>query len=346
MSETPTDYQGPKRIFSGMQPTGRLHLGNYLGALKNWVALQDEGDAECIYCVVDMHAITMPHDPKALPDAVRAAAAAYIAAGVNPEKSIIFAQSAVPAHAELAWIFNCVARLGWAERMTQFKDKGGKDKERASVGLLTYPVLQAADILAYKATHVPVGEDQKQHLELCRDIAARFNRDFGDGEAFFPLTDPVIQGPGARIMSLRDGTSKMSKSDVSDNSRINLEDDADMIARKIKKAKTDPEPLPSEEAGLEGRAEASNLVGIYAALAGKTKAEVLAEFGGQGFGAFKPALADVAVEYLAPISDEFRRLISDKAEIDRILARGGEQADAIAAPIIQETKKTIGFWHA
>ncbi|MEP3071274.1 tryptophan--tRNA ligase [Maricaulis sp.] len=345
MSETPTDYTGPKRIFSGMQPTGRLHLGNYLGALKNWVALQDEGDAECIYCVVDMHAITMPHDPKALPGAVRAAAAAYIAAGVNPDKSIIFAQSAVSAHAELAWIFNCVARLGWAERMTQFKDKGGKDKERASVGLLTYPVLQAADILAYKATHVPVGEDQKQHLELCRDIAARFNRDYGDGEAFFPLTEPVIQGPGARIMSLRDGTAKMSKSDVSDNSRINLEDDADTIARKIKKAKTDPEPLPETVEGLETRAEASNLVGIYAALTGKTKADVLAEFGGQGFGAFKPALADVAVEYLAPISQEFRRLIADQAEIDRILTKGAEQADVIAAPILKETKEIIGFWH-
>ena len=345
MSETPTDYSGPTRIFSGMQPTGRLHLGNYLGALKNWVALQDKGDGECIYCVVDMHAITMPHDPKALPDAVRAAAAAYIAAGVDPDKSIIFAQSAVPAHAELAWIFNCVARLGWAERMTQFKDKGGKDKERASVGLLTYPVLQAADILAYKATHVPVGEDQKQHLELCRDIAARFNRDYGEGEAVFPLTEPVIQGPGARIMSLRDGTAKMSKSDVSDNSRINLEDDADTIARKIKKAKTDPEPLPDSVDGLEARPEANNLVGIYAALTGRTKSDVIGEFGGQGFGAFKPALAEVAVEYLAPISQEFRRLIDDKAEIDRILARGAERAHAIADPIIKETKEIIGFWH-
>ena len=345
MSETPTDYTGPKRIFSGMQPTGRLHLGNYLGALKNWVALQDAGDAECIYCVVDMHAITMPHDPKALPDAVRSAAAAYIAAGVDPDRSIVFPQSAVTAHAELAWIFNCVARLGWAERMTQFKDKGGKDKERVSVGLLTYPVLQAADILAYKATHVPVGEDQKQHLELCRDIAARFNRDYGEGEALFPLTEPVIQGPGARIMSLRDGSAKMSKSDVSDNSRINLEDDADTIARKIKKAKTDPEPLPDSVEALDMRPEASNLVGIYAALTGKTKADVLAEFGGQGFGAFKPALAEVAVEYLAPISREFRRLIGDRAEIDRILARGAQQADEIAAPIIKETKEVIGFWH-
>ena len=345
MSETPAAYEGPKRIFSGMQPTGRLHLGNYLGALKNWVALQDEGEAECIYCVVDMHAITMPHDPKALPDAVRAAAAAYIAAGVDPQKSTIFAQSAVPAHAELAWIFNCVARLGWAERMTQFKDKGGKDKERSSVGLLTYPVLQAADILAYKATHVPVGEDQKQHLELCRDIAARFNRDYGEGASIFPLTEPVIQGPGARIMSLRDGSAKMSKSDPSDNSRINLEDDADTIARKIKKAKTDPEPLPATVEELDTRPEAANLVGIYAALAGRSKAEVLGEFGGQGFGAFKPALADIAVSYLAPISEEFRRLISDKAEIDRILTRGADRARTVAEPIIDEAKRTIGFWH-
>lgn len=249
MSDTPTDYKGPKRIFSGMQPTGSLHLGNYLGALKNWVALQDEDDAERIYCVVDMHAITVPHDPKALPDAVRAVTAAYLAAGLDPKKNVIFAQSAVPAHAELAWILNCVARLGWAERMTQFKDKGGKDRERVSVGLLTYPVLMAADILAYKGTHVPVGDDQKQHLELCRDIAARFNRDYGEGEAFFPITEPLIQGPGARIMSLRDGTAKMSKSDPSDNSRINLQDDADTIARKIRKAKTDPEPLPDSVDG-------------------------------------------------------------------------------------------------
>ncbi|MBR9825094.1 MAG: tryptophan--tRNA ligase [Alphaproteobacteria bacterium] len=344
MSDTPTDYTGPQRVLSGMQPTGRLHLGNYLGALKNWVALQDEGTQECFYCVVDLHAITMPHDPDTLPDAVRSAAAAYIAAGVDPSKSAIFAQSAVPAHAELAWIFNCVARLGWLERMTQFKDKAGKDKERASVGLFTYPVLQAADILVYKATHVPVGEDQKQHLELCRDIAARFNRDYGKGEAFFPLTEPVIQGPGARVMSLRDGNAKMSKSDVSDNSRINLEDDADTIARKIKKAKTDPEPLPSEEAGLADRPEAANLVGIFAALAGKTKADILAEYGGQGFGAFKPALAEAAVQYLAPISDEYRRLISDKAEIDRILSAGAERASAVAQPIVDETKKTIGFW--
>ncbi|MBO6728824.1 MAG: tryptophan--tRNA ligase [Maricaulis sp.] len=344
MSDTPTDYTGPQRVLSGMQPTGSLHLGNYLGALKNWVSLQEDGNWDCFYCVVDLHAITMPHDPATLPDAVRSAAAAYIASGVDPSKSAIFAQSAVPAHAELAWIFNCVARLGWLERMTQFKDKAGKDKERASVGLFTYPVLQAADILVYKATHVPVGEDQKQHLELCRDIAARFNRDYGDGEAIFPITEPVIQGPGARVMSLRDGAAKMSKSDVSDNSRINLDDDADKIARKIKKAKTDPEPLPSEEAGLADRPEASNLVGIYAALTGKTKADILAEFGGQGFGAFKPALADVAVEYLAPISDEYRRLVEDKTEIDRILAAGAERANAVAAPVVTEAKEIIGFW--
>ena len=344
MSDTPTDYTGPQRVLSGMQPTGSLHLGNYLGALKNWVSLQEDGNWDCFYCVVDLHAITMPHDPATLPDAVRSAAAAYIASGVDPSKSAIFAQSAVPAHAELAWIFNCVARLGWLERMTQFKDKAGKDKERASVGLFTYPVLQAADILVYKATHVPVGEDQKQHLELCRDIAARFNRDYGDGEAIFPITEPVIQGPGARVMSLRDGAAKMSKSDVSDNSRINLDDDADKIARKIKKAKTDPEPLPSEEAGLADRPEASNLVGIYAALTGKTKADILAEFGGQGFGAFKPALADVAVQYLAPISDEYRRLVEDKTEIDRILAAGAERANAVAAPVVTEAKEIIGFW--
>jgi len=344
MSETPTDYAGPQRVLSGMQPTGQLHLGNYLGALKNWVSLQDDGAWECFYCVVDLHAITLPHDPKTLPDAVRSAAAAYIASGVDPSKSAIFAQSAVPAHAELAWIFNCVARLGWLERMTQFKDKAGKDKERASVGLFTYPVLQAADILVYKATHVPVGEDQKQHLELCRDIAARFNRDYGDGEAVFPLTEPVIQGPGARIMSFKDGSKKMSKSDPSDLSRINLDDDADTIARKIKKAKSDPEVLPSEEAGLEGRPEAANLVGIYAALAGKTKAEVLAEFGGQGFGVFKPALSEIAVGSLAPISEEYRRLISDKAEIDRILRDGADRASAIAQPVVDEAKKIIGYW--
>ena len=343
MSETPTDYTGPQRILSGMQPTGGLHLGNYLGALKWWVALQNSG-VECFYCVVDMHAITIAGDPAQLPGRVRAAAAAYMAAGVDPSKSAIFAQSAVPAHAELAWIFQCVARLGWLERMTQFKDKAGKDAERASVGLFTYPVLQAADILVYKATHVPVGEDQKQHLELSRDIAARFNRDFGGGEAVFPLPEPVIQEHGARIMSLKDGSAKMSKSDPSDNARINLDDDADAIARKIKKAKTDPEPLPETEAELKDRPEARNLVGIYAALTGESVSSVLDEFAGQGFGAFKPKLADAAVEFIAPISGEYARLMSDRAEIDRILAAGAERANAAAEPGIAQAKRLAGYW--
>ncbi|MCP2679943.1 tryptophan--tRNA ligase [Maricaulaceae bacterium NA33B04] len=345
MSETPTDYASPDRILSGMQPTGGLHLGNYLGALKWWVELQNSG-AECFYCVVDMHAITVLHDPAELPKRVRSAAAAYMAAGVDPSKSAIFAQSAVPAHAELAWIFQCVARLGWLERMTQFKDKAGKDAERASVGLFTYPVLQAADILVYKATHVPVGEDQKQHLELSRDIAARFNRDFGKGEAVFPLPEPVIQSQGARIMSLKDGSSKMSKSDPSDNSRINLDDDADTIARKIKKAKTDPEPLPETEAELNERPEARNLVGIYASLTGQSVESVLGEFAGQGFGAFKPKLADAAVEFIAPISGEYARLISDRAEIDRVLAAGAERANEAAQPVIAEARKLMGYWRA
>ena len=342
MSETPS-YTGPERILSGMQPTGGLHLGNYLGALKGWVALQDSG-AECFYCVVDMHAMTVPHDPALLPARVRAAAAAYIAAGVDPTRSAVFAQSSVTGHAELGWILQCVARLGWLERMTQFKDKAGKDAERASVGLFTYPVLQAADILLYKATHVPVGEDQKQHLELSRDIAARFNRDFGDGEAVFPLPEPVIQPHGARVMSLKDGTAKMSKSDPSDLSRINLDDDADTIAKKIKKAKTDPEPLPETEAGLEGRPEARNLVSIFAALTGRTVADVLAEHGGQGFGAFKPILADAAVAFLAPISTRYAELVGDPAEMDRYLAAGAERANAAAAPVIAEARRRVGYW--
>ncbi len=340
MSEAPT-YSGPERIFSGMQPTGGLHLGNYLGALKNWVALQDRG-AECIYCVVDMHAITMPHEAGALPDKIRAAAAAYMASGVDPARSTIFSQSSVTAHAELAWIFQCAARLGWLERMTQFKDKAGSDKERASVGLFTYPVLQAADILAYKATHVPVGEDQKQHLELSRDIAARFMRDF-DAEGFFPLPEPVIQGPGARVMSLRDGSKKMSKSDPSDMSRINMTDDADAIASKIRKARTDPEPLPSEMDGLADRAEARNLSGIFAALSDRTAEDVLAEYGGQGFGAFKPALAELAVSVLKPITDEMNRLMADVTEIDRILGDGADRAAEIAEPILAETYEKVGF---
>lgn len=343
MTDASAPYSGPDRVLSGMQPTGMLHLGNYLGALKNWVALQDKF-SECFYCVVDLHAITVAHDPAALPDNIRRAAAAYLAAGVDPERSAVFAQSAVPAHAELAWIFMCVARLGWLERMTQFKDKAGKDAERASVGLFTYPVLQAADILIYKATHVPVGEDQKQHLELSRDIAARFNRDFGRGGAVFPLPEPVIQAAGARVMSLKDGAAKMSKSDPSDNSRINLDDDADTIARKIKKAKTDPEPLPETVAELEGRPEARNLVGIYAALTGQAMSDVLTEFAGQGFGVFKPKLAEVAVNNIAPVSEEFARLMEDPAEIDRILARGAQKANAAAAPVLAEARELIGYW--
>ncbi|TGY88888.1 tryptophan--tRNA ligase [Marinicauda algicola] len=345
MSDAPQTYSGPARVLSGMQPTGGLHLGNYLGALKNWVALQDRFE-ECFYCIVDMHAMTVAHDPAALPDNVRRVAAAYLAAGVDPDRSAVFAQSAVPAHAELAWIFQCVARLGWLERMTQFKDKAGKDAERASVGLFTYPVLQAADILVYKATHVPVGEDQKQHLELSRDIAARFNRDFGRGEAVFPLPEPHIQAAGARIMSLKDGTAKMSKSDPSDNSRINLDDDADTIARKIRKAKTDPEPLPEALAELDARPEARNLVGIYAALTGRSMEDILHEYGGQGFGVFKPKLADVAVEFLAPISEEYARLKSDPAELDRILKAGAEKANAAAAPVIAEARDLVGYWKA
>jgi tryptophanyl-tRNA synthetase len=291
-----------------------------------------------------MHAITQWQDPKRLRQQTREIAAAYLAAGVDPKKAAIFPQSAVTAHAELAWIFNCVARLGWLDRMTQFKEKTGKHKERASVGLYTYPVLQAADILVYKATHVPVGDDQKQHIELTRDIAQKFNNDF-EVPGFFPMTEGMIEGPGARIMSLRDGAVKMSKSDPSDQSRINLTDDADAIALKIRRAKTDPEPLPETVEGLAGRPEADNLVGIYAALAGTTKAEVLAEFGGQGFGqGFKPALADLAVQRLAPMGVEMRRLLADPTEIDRMLAAGAEKARAIADPIIRETKEIVGFW--
>lgn len=287
-------------VFSGVQPTGNLHLGNYLGAVKRFVEMQDR-DAQCLYCVVDLHAITVWQDPEALRGQIREVTAAFLAAGIDPKRSIVFNQSQVPQHAELAWVFNCVARLGWLNRMTQFKEKAGKDRENASIGLYDYPVLMAADILAYRATHVPVGEDQKQHLELTRDIAQKFNTDFagsiaahGHGDAFFPITEPLIGGPAARVMSLRDGTKKMSKSDPSDNARINLTDDADAIAQKIRRAKTDPEPLPSEVAGLKERPEADNLVGIYAALAGISREDVLRDFGGAQFSTFKPALADLA----------------------------------------------------
>jgi tryptophanyl-tRNA synthetase len=328
--------QFKERVFSGMQPTGSLHLGNYLGAMVQWIEMQKTHD--CIYCVVDMHAITVWQDPAELKSSIRTVTAAYIACGLDPSKSILFNQSQVSAHAELGWIFNCVARLGWLNRMTQFKEKAGKDREQASVGLYAYPNLMAADILAYRATHVPVGEDQKQHLELARDIAQKFNNDFkasieakgyADG-IFFPQT-------------LRDGTKKMSKSDPSDLSRINLMDDADTIARKVQKAKTDPEPLPSEEDGLKTRPEADNLVGIYAALAGQTKPAVLSDFGGQQFSGFKKSLAEVAVTKLGPIAGEIKRLTADPAEIDRILADGSARARAVAAPILDEVKDIVGF---
>jgi len=327
------------RIFSGVQPTGNLHLGNYLGAIRNFVDLQN--DYDCIYCVVDLHAITVWQDPKELANNTREVTAAFIAAGIDPKGSIIFNQSQVAAHTQLAWIFNCVARMGWLNRMTQFKEKAGKHRENASVGLFAYPNLMAADILAYKATHVPVGEDQKQHLELTRDIAQKFNNDFG--VEFFPLTEPLIFGEATRVMSLRDGSKKMSKSDPSDQSRITFTDTADEISKKIRRAKTDPEALPSEVAGLEGRPEAANLVGIYAAMARTTSAEVLQEFGGRGFGDFKPALADLAIDKIAPISDEMRRLLAEPAHIDAILADGAARANAIAEPIIAEIYDIVGL---
>ncbi len=342
MTDTSTPaYQGPKRILSGIQASGSLHLGNYLGALKRFVEMQDE--APTFVFVADLHAITVPQDPALLAAQTREIAAAYLAAGLDPQRSTIFPQSAVREHAELAWILNCVARLGWLDRMTQFKEKSGAHKERASVGLYTYPVLQAADILLYRATHVPVGEDQKQHLELTRDIAQKFNNDFA-APGFFPLPEPVIQGPATRVMSLRDGSAKMSKSDLSDQSRINLLDDADAIAAKVRKARTDPEPLPETPEALKARPEADNLVGIYAALTGETKAQVLARFAGQGFGVFKPALAEVAVEKLGPVTGEMRRLMADPAEVDRVLTAGAERARAVAAPILAETRDKVGFW--
>jgi tryptophanyl-tRNA synthetase len=335
-------------VFSGMQPTHTLHIGNYLGALTRWVEMQDTH--ECIYCSVDMHAITQPQDPKDLQRSIREGVAAYMAAGVDPKKSIIFNQSQVPEHAELAWVFNCVARLGWLNRMTQFKDKAGKDRDSASVGLYAYPALMAADILIYRATHVPVGEDQKQHLELTRDIAHKFNVDYaariaelGHGDAFFPLPEPLTQGPAPRVMSLRDGTKKMSKSDASDLSRINLTDHADTIANKIRRAKTDPEPLPSEVKGLAGRPEAENLVTIYAALAGQTADQVLNEFGGGQFSSFKQALADVAVSKISPISSEMTRLLADLSYVDSVLADGAKRARVLARPNMDAVKDIVGF---
>ena len=337
-----------QRVFSGVQPTGNLHLGNYLGAIVKFVELQKSHD--CIYCVVDLHAITVWQDPTELKQSIRDVTAAFVASGIDPKKHIVFNQSQVAEHAELAWIFNCVARLGWLNRMTQFKEKAGKDRENASVGLYAYPNLMAADILVYRATHVPVGEDQKQHLELSRDIAQKFNNDFagsiranGFGDAFFPQPEPLIQGPATRVMSLRDGTKKMSKSDPSDQSRINLTDDADTIALKIRRAKTDPDPLPYDLAALEKRPEADNLVGIYAALAEISKTDVLKQFGGAQFSVFKPALAELLVAKLSPITAEMRRLVADTGYIDSVLVDGAARAQAMAAETMKAVKDIVGF---
>ncbi len=327
------------RIFSGVQPTGNLHLGNYLGAIRNFVDLQN--DFECIYCVVDLHALTQWQEPTELPLHTREVTAAFVAAGIDPERSIIFNQSRVAAHTQIAWIFNCVARMGWLNRMTQFKEKAGKNRENASVGLFSYPTLMASDILSYLATHVPVGEDQKQHLELTRDIAQKFNHDYG--VELFPLVEPLIFGEATRVMSLRDGSSKMSKSDPSDQSRINFTDSADDIAKKIRRAKTDPAALPSEPDGLAQRPEAANLVGIYAALSRTGADEVLNEFGGRGFGEFKPALADLAIETLKPISERMRRLMNDPSHIDAILERGAERASVIADKVRKQVYEVAGL---
>ncbi len=330
-----------KRIFSGVQPTGNLHLGNYLGAIRNWARLQ--GEYECIYCVVDLHAITQQQDPEALRASTREVAASLMAAGIDPKGSIIFNQSQVTAHAELAWIFNCVARIGWLNRMTQFKDKAGKNREAASAGLYIYPVLMAADILAYKATHVPVGEDQKQHLELTRDIAGSFNDTYRVD--FFPLTEPLIFGEATRVMNLRDGTKKMSKSDASDFTRINLTDDADLIAQKIRKARTDAQPLPGDVKGLDGRPEANNLIGIFAALDDISRADVCARYDGAQFSAFKNDLAELAIAKLSPITGEMRRLLDDPGHVDAVLRDGAERARVMAAPILREVQDIVGFLH-
>jgi tryptophanyl-tRNA synthetase len=327
------------RIFSGIQPTGNLHLGNYLGAIRNWVALQH--DYECIFCIVDLHALTVPQDPIELRAATREVTAAYIAAGIDPQHCIIFNQSMVTAHSELAWILSCLTPLGWLNRMTQFKDKAGKNREMAGLGLYAYPVLMAADIIGYKATHVPVGEDQKQHVELARDIAGAFNRRYEVD--FFPLPEPQIFGEATRVMSLRDGTKKMSKSDTSDYSRINMTDDADAIALKVRRAKTDPEPLPDTIEALEKRPEADNLVGIYAALSEITREQALERFAGKNFSSFKEELSDVAVELLGRIGGEMRRLMADPGHIDTVLRRGAERAAEIAVPILREVQDITGL---
>ena len=328
------------RVFSGVQPTGALHLGNYLGALREWVRMQATQD--CIYCVVDLHAITQPHDPAALRAATREIVAAFLACGLDPERSILFSQSRVRAHAQLAWMLNCVARIGWLNRMTQFKDKAGRDREGASVGLYAYPVLQAADILAYRATHVPVGADQKQHIELARDIAQKFNQDYR-APGFFPLPEPMIRDDTARVMSLRDGSSKMSKSDPSDQSRINLADSADLIARKIRRARTDPDPLPGSEAGLAGRPEAANLVGLLASLTDRSPAAVLGDYEGRNFAELKAELADATIATVVPLGEEIGRRLADPAMVDGILAEGAGRAAAIADGVVREAEEVIGF---
>ena len=327
------------RVVSGIQPTGNLHLGNYLGAIRNWVRMQDDG--ECLFFLADLHAITVHNDPATLAANIREMAAALLASGIDPKRSILFRQAMVPAHAELAWLLNGTARMGWLNRMTQFKEKSGKNREGSSVGLFTYPVLQAADVLVYQATHVPVGEDQKQHLELARDIAIKFNTDFN--VELFTLPEPFIGAAAARIMSLRDGTAKMSKSDPSEMTRIHLTDDADLIMQKIRKAKTDPEPLPGSPAGLESRPEARNLVGIYAALSDQSVDQVLAEFAGKGFGVFKPALGERIVETLRPITDRLQQFRHDPAELDRLMAQGAERAAALAAPTLAATYRALGL---
>ncbi|MBY6129750.1 tryptophan--tRNA ligase [Qipengyuania aquimaris] len=334
------------RVVSGIQPTGNLHLGNYLGAIRNWVRMQDamEEGSQCLFFLADLHAISMPHDPAELHKGTLEMAAALVACGIDPAKSVVFNQAQVPQHAELQWLLGGTARMGWLNRMTQWKDKAGKNREGQSVALFTYPVLQAADVLLYQATHVPVGEDQKQHLELARDIAQKFNNDFASEDApVFALPDPIVPPQAARIMSLRDGGKKMSKSDPSDMSRINLADSADEVMKKVKKAKTDPEPLPSEEKGLEDRPEALNLVTIYAALTDGSVESVLKDFGGEGFGKFKPALGELLVETLSPISERFNGLLEDREALDAILARGASQAREIAVPTLENTYKALGL---
>jgi len=334
------------RVVSGIQPTGNLHLGNYLGAIRNWVRMQDDvtaGGGQCLYFLADLHAISQPHVPAELAANTREMVAALVACGIDPDRSILFNQAQVPQHAELQWLLNGTARMGWLNRMTQWKDKAGKNREGASVALFTYPVLQAADVLLYQATHVPVGDDQKQHLELARDIAQKFNNDFGAGAEVFTLPDPIVPPEAARIMSLRDGSAKMSKSDPSDMSRINLTDDADTIMAKVRKAKTDPEPLPSDKGGLEGRPEAANLVAIFAAMAGENQDAVLARFGGEGFGKFKPALGELLVESLAPINARFIQLRQDRAALDAILRQGAEKARALAVPTLDKTYAALGL---